>query len=372
MGANGSVVFNIFGDGTQIYTSGLLTGSSNGVPVSLSLHGIRELALIVTDGGNGPAFDHADWADLRLTCGGSEGSQFAPPVSMPALVNTHGVTAADLNGDGRLDLVAANAGSNAASVWLGNGNGTFGTRVDFPTGPAPKSIAVGDVNRDNRLDFVSANQDGASVTVRLGNGSGGFGAAVNFPACTGTHEVAIGNFTADTNPDLLVACWGGSVVSFLRGNGNGTFAAMVNFTVGAAPHSIVARDFNGDGRLDAAVANHDDASISVLIGRGDGTFNPQVKYPVAQGRTRSGLETWMAMAVSISQLPTMARTRSAFCADRWAARSRHRCSTRRDPRRRASPSRTSTVTAFSICSRRTPPGTTLPAATLAATPSACS
>ena len=283
VGANGSVVFNIFGDGTQIYTSGLLTGSSNGVPVSLSLHGIRELALIVTDGGNGPAFDHADWADLRLTCGGSEGSQFAPPVSMPALVNTHGVTAADLNGDGRLDLVAANAGSNAASVWLGNGNGTFGSRVDFPTGPAPKSIAVGDVNRDNRLDLVSANQDGASVTVRLGNGSGGFGAAVNFPACTGTHEVAIGNFTADTNPDLLVACWGGSVVSFLRGNGNGTFAAMVNFTVGAAPHSIVARDFNGDGRLDAAVANHDDASISVLLGRGDGTFNPQVKYPVGGG-----------------------------------------------------------------------------------------
>ena len=53
VGANGSVVFNIFGDGTQIYTSGVLTGSSNGVPVSLSLHGIRELALIVTDGGNG-------------------------------------------------------------------------------------------------------------------------------------------------------------------------------------------------------------------------------------------------------------------------------------------------------------------------------
>ena len=50
VGANGSVVFNLFGDGTQIYNSGVLTGSSPGVPVSVSLHGIRELALIVTDG----------------------------------------------------------------------------------------------------------------------------------------------------------------------------------------------------------------------------------------------------------------------------------------------------------------------------------
>jgi len=283
VGGNGSVVFSLWGDGTQIYNSGLLTGSSPGAPVSVPLHGIRELALIVTDGGDGPAFDHADWADVKLTCGGSAGNQFAPAVSLPALVNTHGVTVADLNNDGRLDLVAANAGSNAASVWLGNGNGTFGTRTDFTTGPAPKNVAVGDLNGDGRLDLVSANQNGASVSVLLGNGSGGFAAAASYPACTGTHEAVIGNFTNDTVPDLLVACWGGSVVSFLRGNGNGTFAPMVNYTVGAAPHSIVARDFNGDGRLDAAVANHDSASVSVLIGRGDGTFDPHVTYQVGSG-----------------------------------------------------------------------------------------
>jgi glucose/arabinose dehydrogenase len=283
VGANGSVVFSLWGDGTQIFSSGLLTGSSPGVPVSVGLHGIRELALIVTDGGDGPAFDHADWADVRLTCGGSVGNQFAAPVSLPALLNTHGVTVADLNNDAHLDLVAANAGANAASVWLGNGTGTFGTRTDFATGPAPKNITVGDLDGDGRPDLVSANQSGANVSVLLGSAAGGFGAAVNYAACTGAHEAAIGNFTADTNPDLLVACWGGSVVSFLRGNGNGTFAAPVNFTVGAAPHSVVARDFNSDGLLDAAVANHDDASISVLIGRGDGTFNPSVRYPAGAG-----------------------------------------------------------------------------------------
>ena len=112
-----------------------------------------------------------------VTCEGAPQSQFAPPVSLPALVNPHGVKMVDLNGDGRLDLVAANAGSNAVSVWLGNGDATFGTRLDFATGPTPKSVAIGDLNGDGRLDLVTPNQGGASVSVLLANATGGFGYA---------------------------------------------------------------------------------------------------------------------------------------------------------------------------------------------------
>ena len=285
VGANGSVIFALFGDGTPLYSSGVLTGSSPGVPVSISVNGFNELALIVSDAGNGAAYDHADWANASVTCAGAPQSQFAPPVSLPALVNPHDVKIVDLNADGRLDLVAANAGSNAVSVWLGNGNATFGTRMDLATGPAPKSVAVRDLNGDGRLDLVTPNQNGASVSVLLARANGGFGylAAVDYPACAGTHDVDAGDFTSDGIADLIVACWGGNVVSFLRGIGNGTFAPLVNYTVGAAPHSVVARDFNGDGRLDAAVANHQGASVSVLIGRGDGTFNPHVPYQVGNG-----------------------------------------------------------------------------------------
>ena len=285
VGANGSVAFALYGDGTPLYSSGVLTGSSPGVPVSVAVNGFNELALIVTDAEDGPAFDHADWANASVTCDGPPASQFLPPVSLPALVNPHGVTMADLNGDGRLDVLAANAGSSAVSMWPGNGDATFATRMDFAAGPEPKSVTVGDFNGDGRLDLVTANQGGASVSVLLADATGGFGygAAVDYSACTGAHEPAVGDFTGEGIADLIVACWGGSVVSFLRGLGDGTFAPGINYTVGAAPHSVVAVDFNGDGRLDAAVANHDSASVSVLIGLGDGTFNPHVPYAAGSG-----------------------------------------------------------------------------------------
>ena len=59
---------------------------------------------------------------------------FGSPVSLPARTNPHSVTIADLNLDGRLDLAAANSGASVVSVWLGNGDLTFGARLDFATG----------------------------------------------------------------------------------------------------------------------------------------------------------------------------------------------------------------------------------------------
>ncbi len=69
VGANGSVVFQVFTDGTKVYDSGLLTGSSPSGTVSLNVTGKTALQLVVTNGGDNIDFDHADWADAKLTCG---------------------------------------------------------------------------------------------------------------------------------------------------------------------------------------------------------------------------------------------------------------------------------------------------------------
>jgi hypothetical protein len=65
----GSVAFQVFGDDTLLYDSGVLRGQTPAVVTTVDTSGIRMLSLRVTDGGDGRNFDHADWADAALNCG---------------------------------------------------------------------------------------------------------------------------------------------------------------------------------------------------------------------------------------------------------------------------------------------------------------
>jgi len=69
VGANGSVVFQVWVDGVQKYDSGVMTGATATKTASVTLSGNTELRLVITDGGDGNAYDHADWASARITCG---------------------------------------------------------------------------------------------------------------------------------------------------------------------------------------------------------------------------------------------------------------------------------------------------------------
>src|ERR1700680_2977074 len=88
--------------------------------------------------------------------------------------NPRSVAVADVNIDGKLDLIVANSVSNTVGVLLGNGNGTFQTQQTFTVGTTPFSVAVADVNADGKLDLITANNGGNNVTVLLGNGNGTF------------------------------------------------------------------------------------------------------------------------------------------------------------------------------------------------------
>jgi hypothetical protein len=79
------------------------------------------------------------------------------------------VAIGDVNGDGKLDIAAANYTSNNASVLLGNGNGTFGAQKTFGTGTQPFAITSADVNRDGRLDLMVANLGSGNAGVLLGD-----------------------------------------------------------------------------------------------------------------------------------------------------------------------------------------------------------
>ncbi len=68
VGPNGSVIFQVLGDGTPRFTSSTLTGTMAGTPISVSMTGVNELSLVVLEGPGGSDYDHADWADAKVTC----------------------------------------------------------------------------------------------------------------------------------------------------------------------------------------------------------------------------------------------------------------------------------------------------------------
>jgi Calx-beta domain/FG-GAP-like repeat len=207
---------------------------------------------------------------LSVLLGNGDGT-FQTRVSYLTSGNSTGsVTVGDFNGDDVPDLVVLNYWSSNGSVLLGNGDGTFQAALNFAAGREPISVAVGDFNGDGLQDLAVANSYPANVGVLLGNGDGTFQPPRNFDVGTNCSSVAVGEFNGDGIPDLAVA---GGGVSVLLGNGDGTFQAAHTFTAGPTPFSVAVGEFNGDAIQDLAVANYSEpGTASVLLGNGDGTF----------------------------------------------------------------------------------------------------
>ena len=92
---------------------------------------------------------------------------FAPAASLGVGATPYAVAVGDFNGDGKRDLATANNGSANVSVLLGDGNGTFGAASNFPLAPGshPDALAVGDFNGDGKPDLVTANAVSHDVSV---------------------------------------------------------------------------------------------------------------------------------------------------------------------------------------------------------------
>jgi hypothetical protein len=206
---------------------------------------------------------------FRLSAAAAE---FSAAGSYVAGKDPSAVAVGDFDGDGKLDAVVANFGSDNVSVLLGNGDGTLRDAHNYRVGSGPQSIAVGDFNSDGKLDLAVATLGSNKLSVLLGNGDGTFRRGVNYHVGMGPQFVAAADFNGDGKLDLAVANSADNQVNLLVGNGDGTFRPAQSYRVGIAPQSIAVEDFNGDGALDLAVTNSGSNDVSVLLGKGDGTF----------------------------------------------------------------------------------------------------
>ncbi|HUE75050.1 MAG TPA: FG-GAP-like repeat-containing protein, partial [Pirellulaceae bacterium] len=227
------------------------------------------------------------------------------------------LTLADVNADGRPDMIVASWSGNSIDVRLGNADGTFGGTLSFPTGTGPNSVAVGDLTGDGIPDLATANS--GDISLLKGNGDGTFlppqsiGLPGQFPpGYTGSESrpqlplsVATGDVNGDGKLDLVVGAdtyftqqscytgyWGGyycydfntydGYVNVLLGNGTGLDPAETHH-LGAwrFPNAVAVADINGDAKDDVITAN--DYDLSVLLNEADAPNELALGAPVHSG-----------------------------------------------------------------------------------------
>ena len=236
---------------------------------------------------------HIDSGRVTVMLGNGTGG-FTPSAASP--IDTGGeapfsVQIADLNRDGKQDVVTANGYSHDVSVLLGDGTGNLTPAAGSPfavDGLYPNDLVVVDLNGDDKPDIATSNFQSYSASVLLGDGLGGFSLAPDGPFELGYYpfSIATADVNGDGHPDLVTSnIYLGFPIgyaSILLGDGAGGFAPT-EYTglYGYIPVSLAISDVNGDGKADLIAANNSTTDVAVVLGDGTGGFAPAPNSPFA-------------------------------------------------------------------------------------------
>jgi len=262
-------------------TSGLrnvavLLGTGNGtfkVAQEVDLDGFLSLGIASSDFNGDGAPDVAIFHDsvIAILLGKGDGT-LLPPATVPVTGHAYPLLAADVTGDGKIDLLWAGGQSKIIGLLPGNGDGTFGTQRSMTMGSNTYGIAIGDFDGDGHIDIAATGHDDKTVVIATPDGSSFrtlFTATLPFKP----YDLAAADFDRDGKLDLLAGGEENTLALFL-GNGNATFRQRDVPLPGASRDSILIGDINADGVADLHLDTSESGSwwSSSYLGNGDGTF----------------------------------------------------------------------------------------------------
>jgi hypothetical protein len=217
------------------------------------------------------------------------------------------VAVSDLDQDGRPDLITANSIANTLSILQNNGsagNFSFKANTDLSTGPGPKNIAVADLNGDGKPDIVVSDfNSGDSGYVSIfentsQNGIISFDTVLNIPTGNGSNGVSIADMNLDGKPDIIVTSGNSGIFSILKntsaGSGPLSFAPKLDYNTSLFhPDNITVADLDNDGKPDIVISDFSNLSIAIYRNKTTGgliSLDQPVSYPVGQnpGYVRAG------------------------------------------------------------------------------------
>jgi hypothetical protein len=262
------------GDGTFQSANNFVAGKN---PVSIAVgdfNGDNRLDMVVANSGSG---------NVSVLLGDGDGT-FRTPVDYAVGTGPDSIAIGDLNGDHKLDLAVTVHPANIVSVLLGNGDGSFQAHVDYDIGAGNpmgdrNAVVIADLDGDGKFDLLASHAGGLSML--LGNGDGTFQNALEKFVSYDTSPAFLADLNEDGKPDVLAGFHrtgppGDFGVIWLPGKGDGTFQTSADIAPGLA---FAVADFDGDLKFDFVAIGS--GALSLSLGSGHGTFQTPLNVSLA-------------------------------------------------------------------------------------------
>jgi hypothetical protein len=228
---------------------------------------------------------------------------FLPPVTFNATNHAEKIAAADVNGDGILDVVVGETvdiGPLATlAVMINTGNGNFAAPVIYDAAPGGRfgstAVALADLDNDGDVDLIggglyeNGSIDNGAVTIRRNNGNGTFGAAeiilfTNPNFVPNPKEITTGFINGDGFPDIVAAVPSGRAIEgfvVVNSNGSGGFNTPVYYEASQQTFDVAVVDLDKEGHGDVITVANSSAAVTVHKNLGNGSFPVLTRYEVA-------------------------------------------------------------------------------------------